>query len=433
MLLPVARCRFNVTLGGMGDAVLAGVLLATLGGLYLRPFGARDWQVAATGGMGAWLLSPLGLRDGVATIADSWNILAFFLGLMLIAAAADASGLYARAAVILRGGRLGMVPAVLLIGTGITAILSNDATPLILTPAIFAAARMSRADPMPAALAATFTADGASLLLPVSNPVNLLFYDRLDMGFGRYAAEILPAAVVGMLVLGAIVIWRARSIRPSPMINTDVDPSPGWTAYGRFTLAAVCLLAPAYVVAALLSWPLGIVTVSAGAGLSVAGMALGASGVAHVRGHVSPGLFVFVIGMLLLVEALTSAGLFNGVSDALGWLAEQPGIVAIIGAAVVGALLSNLLNNWPAALLLSAAIALTPGQPHELTAGALIGCTIGANLTMLGSLSTVFWTTLGRPRGLGMSSGHYARVAALPTLAAVGAACVAAWVAIGVR
>jgi arsenical pump membrane protein len=135
---------------------------------------------------------------------------------------------------------------------------------------------------------------------------------------------------------------------------------------------------------------------------------------------------VFVAGLLLLVEVLTSAGLLDGVGDTLGWLADRPAVVAVVGAAAIGALLSNVLNNWPAALLLSAAIAATPGQPHELAAGALIGCTIGANFTIVGSLSTVFWMSLGRPRGLAVTPGAYAREAAAPTALALIAACLAA-------
>ena len=88
----------------MQDLSLAVVFAATILGLYLRPFGARDWQIAAIGAAAAWLVGPLGLRAGLDAVADSANIVAFFLGLMLIAAGADAAGLYARTAALLRAG-----------------------------------------------------------------------------------------------------------------------------------------------------------------------------------------------------------------------------------------------------------------------------------------------------------------------------------------
>jgi arsenical pump membrane protein len=81
------------------------------------------------------------------------------------------------------------------------------------------------------------------------------------------------------------------------------------------------------------------------------------------------------------------------------------------------------MNNWPAALILSAAIELAAPSSMPLIAGTLIGCTIGANLTMFGSLSTVLWLTLLRGRGESVSAAGYARAAVTPTLAGLLAAC----------
>jgi len=102
---------------------------------------------------------------------------------------------------------------------------------------------------------------------------------------------------------------------------------------------------------------------------------------------------------------------------------QTTSFIAILGAAAVAALLSNLMNNWPAALLLAATIGASPGEHEALVAGALIGSAIGANFTMVGSLSTVFWLNLVRQNGADFSAGSYAREAFLPTLAAVVAAC----------
>lgn len=72
-------------------AALAIVFLGTVAALYLRPFGARDWHVALAGAVAAWAIGPLGFADGLETIGDSANIVAFFLGLMLLAAGAESA------------------------------------------------------------------------------------------------------------------------------------------------------------------------------------------------------------------------------------------------------------------------------------------------------------------------------------------------------
>lgn len=419
-------------------ALVATIFLATLGALYFRAFSARDWQIAAIGGLASWAASPLSFHAGVHVVYHSWNILAFFLGLMLIAAGAEASGLYERAAALLAGRRAGRpaVATVLVFGTIITAILSNDATPLVLTPAIFAAARPRRDNPIAAAFAATFVADGASLLLPISNPLNLLFYDRFDLRFHTYAATILPAALAGIAAL-ALITWLQSNGAPG---NRHPDsPSTGplpvaerpilraHTVVALTILAGLCL---SYVTAAIFRFPLGLVSLAGGLAFLVAGLGMKTIDPQRYRRHLSPGLLVFVAGLLLLVDSVSAAGLLDWLATVFGHLADQPALVAILGAAAVAAVMSNLMNNWPAALLLAATIAVTPGQPPELIAGALIGCTIGANFTMVGSLSTVFWLSLARKEGASYTLGMYARRAFLPSLAGVAAACAVAAVTV---
>lgn len=410
----------------MQDLSLAVVFAATILGLYLRPFGARDWQIAAIGAAAAWLVGPLGLRAGLDAVADSANIVAFFLGLMLIAAGADAAGLYARAAALLRvrHSTQAKVVTVLLSGTLITAVLSNDATPLVLTPAIFAAGAAGSPGTRRTALAATFTADGASLLLPVSNPVNLLFFERFEMGFDTYLSTITPAAAAGIAVMSAVVWWQSRRLTP--------DAAPGTVPVSiaapdsRPAVVVVGALAVAYVVAGLAGTPLGAVTLAGGAAMLVAARLGGSVDPGRVRRHIAPGVLLFVAALLLLVESVSAAGLLDPLADALTGLDERPALVTIVGAASIAAVLSNLMNNWPAALLIAATIGTSAGPHEELVAGALIGSAIGANFTMLGSLSTVFWLNLARQSGASFGAGEYARAAFLPTAGGILAACLVA-------
>ncbi len=416
----------------MQEALIGGIFAATIVALYLRPRVVRDLQVALAGASAAWLAGPLSFADGIILLRHSWNIVAFFLGLMLLAAGAEAAGLYERIASVLRHQPAGRrrVLAVLVLGTAVTAILSNDATPLVLTPASFAAGGLGTPATMRAALAVTFAADGASLLLPISNPVNLLFYERFSLGFGSYALHVLPAAAAGIAVL-AVLTWMAPG---SSDAGSDPDPDepvavPAMlvpAAFTTFATGAVAVLALAYVAAAVAGVPLGLITLGGGATLLVGAVAFGGFDQRRYRQHISPGLLVFVESLLLLVEAVSRAGLLSPLVQAFGQLNSAPVLVTIAGAALIATLLSNLVNNWPAALLLAATVAVTPAPHGALVVGSLIGCTIGANLTMVGSLSTVFWLSLLRQRGAAISPAAYFRASALPTLAAVVAACLVA-------
>jgi arsenical pump membrane protein len=410
------------------DTAVAIVFGVSLLALYVRPSFVRDWHVAAAGGLVAVALGPLSLAEAGEHIAGDWNILAFFLGLMLTGAAAEAAGLYGRLAVLIaaRRGSAAVIATVIGAGAAVTAVLSNDATPLVLVPAIFLAAARSGMRPAGPAFAATLVADGASALLPFSNPVNLLFYERFDIGFAGYLQEITPAAIAGLAALAAVLVvrgvrtpWPAAAGSPAGPLPPPADTAR-W--FQRLSPAAVGLLAAAYVAAGMAGAPLGIVALGGGTVLCLLATAAGAP-VQATRRHVSFGVLIFVAGLLVLVESATTAGTLRPVAEPLRWLSGQPAIVALAGAAIIATVLSNLMNNWPAALLLSAVASTIPGVDPALIAGCLLGCALGANLTVVGSLSTVFWMSLCRSRGLVVSPGQYARAAWLPTMASLVAAC----------
>lgn len=404
--------------------MLAVILAATVGGLYVRPFGAKDWQVASAGAAVAWVVGPLGIQGGIDAIAHSTNLVAFFFGLMLISAGAEAAGLYQGTTRL-----IDMVPpsrprliAVAGASVGITAVLSNDATPLVLTPAVLTERTRRNGFSRYAALTVTFMADGASLLLPFTNPVNLLFFDRFDLSFGQYLADITPAAAAGAFVMAVILCARLPEELPEPSLG---GPRTGG-GQTLWAVGVVALLAGAYAWAGYAELPLGTVTVAGG--LAMCGIArMGGTGrPLKIRSHVSFGVLTFVAALLVLVKSVSDANTFSGLGEVLGHLESQPALATILSAAVVAMVLSNLMNNWPAALVMVAVIAGVPGNHHTFVAGALIGSTIGANLTILGSLSTVFWLNLSANARATFSAAEYARRALVPTLAGLGAACLIA-------
>jgi arsenical pump membrane protein len=431
ILPPLAQSTVRLNNLAVQEAAVGLVFAATLISLYYRPFGARDWQVATAGAALAFAVSPLSASAAREVLRESGTIVAFFLGLMLLSAAAEAAGLYRQAAGVLgrRRSQRTLLAAVLAFGAVITAILSNDATPLVLTPAVFLALRGQGPAAPPAAFGVAFVANGASLLLPFSNPVNLLFYERFDLGPGDWLREVLPAALAGLAALSAVLLWRARHETPAapkhPLEPLRAPTAPRafrWSAWAVFGL-----LVAAYGAAALADIALGLVALSAGAVLLCASLTTGASTLREYRRHVSVGMLVFIAALLVLVESVAEAGLLGWLADTLGWLDDRPALVSVLGAALLAATLSNVMNNWPAAVLLATAIGATNDGHTAVLVGSLVGLTIGANFTMVGSLSNVFWLTLARQHGAGISAATFARRAFAPTaLALLAASAVAA-------
>ncbi len=83
------------------------------------------------------------------------------------------------------------------VGVLVTTFLSNDATAVVLTPAVFAAARKAKVEPLPFLFICAFTTNAASFVLPISNPVNIVLYGGYTPALGQWLARFaLPFAAV---------------------------------------------------------------------------------------------------------------------------------------------------------------------------------------------------------------------------------------------
>jgi arsenical pump membrane protein len=190
---------------------------------------------------------------------------------------------------------------------------------------------------------------------------------------------------------------------------------------------------PAAPVAAALGWPLGRVAISGATLLVVLDAAVAGWEPGRVVREVPWGLLGLVAGLLLLVGGADQAGLFAplvGVIDA----AAARGSAGLPGLVVGMALLANVINNVPSALVAGTAVGgLPPGVGRsDLAAAVLVGVNLGPNLTTIGSLATMLWLVLLRRRGLEVSALAYVRVGGLVTVPALALAAAALGVTGGV-
>ena len=174
-------------------------LLATAG-VIVRPWG---WPEAIWAVAGAALLVLFGLLPfsaAVTAIGRGTDVYLFLIGMMLLAEVARQEGLFdwlaAHAVGWARGDGRRLFAIVYAVGTIVTIFLSNDATAVVLTPAVAAAARAAKAEPLPYLFVCAFIANAASFVLPISNPANLVIYGQAMPPLGTWLATFaLPSAL----------------------------------------------------------------------------------------------------------------------------------------------------------------------------------------------------------------------------------------------
>lgn len=381
--------------------VLALVLLAiTLAAAIARPLGSSEALVAVP----AAVLCILGPLDAAAARAELEAIgptLGFLAAVLVLGRLCAAEGLFRWAGAVMSraaGGEPGrLLGWVLVIGTAITTVLSLDATVVLFTPVVVAAALRAGVSARPHLHVTAHLANSASLLLPVSNLTNLLAYEATGLSFARFAAlMILPLAVVLLVEYVGARLCFAEELaershpRPSSRALPD-EPTPWWAlAVLAGTLAGLVLSSP-------LEIEPGWVAGAGAAALAVRRFGRGGLRVPDLVRWSEPGFLLFVAGLAVVVRTATEEGL----GDALDGLLDRPATFGgLLVIAVVGAVAANLLNNLPATLLLLPIVVATSGAAGAGPVLALLlGVNIGPNLTYVGSLASMLWLRIARQEG----------------------------------
>ncbi len=416
----------------MVSALAAGSVFAVaLMLLLVRPRRVPDWVAALGGGSAMVALGILPAESAVSALGAAWNIFLFFFGLGLAAAVADRSGLFSAvanlAARIAGGNQQRLLIAVGAIGALITAVLSNDATALLLTPVAFTIATRLGLDPRPYAFVCAFVANAASFVLPVSNPTNLVVLAQAPLPFGTFLHYLLLPSVMSIAITILSVSWYFRGELAAPFELPAPRVGFGMDRRVSSALAGVAGLGAFYVIGAAFEWPLGVVAVLGAIALFALDGLVGAWEPREVAREVPWALFPLFAGLLLLVNGAEHAGIFSRLVDAI---AASARLTVAAPAIIFGtAVLANTINNLPAALVAGSALAGLPPEVlrGDLVAGVLVGVNLGPNLTTAGSLATMLWLLLLRRRGVEISARSYVQVGVVVTLPALAAASVGLW------
>ena len=412
----------------MPDALALTIALLVLAGTLAAAVSETRWASEATiAAAGAALLVALGaLSPSQAwnAVADLAPTAAFLAALLVLADACRRAGLFDALGTWLAVGSQGspsrLLALVFAVAAVVTAVLSLDATVLLLTPVVLATALRLRTSPRPHVYASAHLANSASLLLPVSNLTNLLAFHASGLSFTRFAA-LMAAPWAGAIAVEWAVL--RRTFRAELRRRAERRPRRAPPPLPRFTVAVLALTLAGFCLSSLAGIePLWVAV----AGALVLAVRVRATPADVVRAA-SPEFVAFVLGLGVIVAAAAE----NGLGDAVeALLPSGHALPELLLTAVVAAILANLVNNLPATLVLVPVAAAAGGEGAVLAV--LVGVNVGPNLTYTGSLATLLWRRVLRAEDEGTSLREFVRLGLLTVPAGVVVAVVLLWLALQV-
>ena len=366
---------------------------------------------------GAALLAGAGLiplRQAGQAVAEGLDVYLFLTGMMILAEMAREERVFDWAAGIAAGHARGSARRLFLlvycVGIVVTALLSNDATAVVLTPAVLAVTRRVKAAAKPYLLACAMIANAASFVFPISNPANLVVFGRGIPPLLQWLRIFLfpSMAAVGLTYLCLRALSRKELRRP---IEEELEPVH-LSREGKLAMAGLWLAAAALIGASAFGLSLGLPTCCAAVFvLIVVTMRNHRIAVRVIKG-VSWSVLPLVAGLFVIVEALENVGLKEAGLAGLARLAHLPEWLAKSVSAFGVALLSNAMNNLPVGLISGAAIGHAP-EPGLMAHALLLGVDLGPNLSVTGSLATILWLIALRREGVEITAREFFKAGAI--------------------
>ncbi|HEY5367477.1 MAG TPA: arsenic transporter [Hanamia sp.] len=414
----------------MSHTIIWIISLLAIVGVIIRPFKMPEAVWAVSGAILLIAFRLISPSDGLSGVLKGLDVYLFLTGMMLLAESAREEKLFdwlaAKATKLSKGSANRLFLLIYMVGTGVTIFLSNDATAVVLTPAVAAAMKAAKVEkPLPYLLICAFIANAASFVLPISNPANLVIYGRHIPPLMQWLPQYIAPSVVAIVVTFFMLRFTQRKQLRQKIQTTILLPeltTGGKTAlYGIGATSAILLIASA------LNMQLGLPTAIAG---------IFTSAIVTIRAKKNPMIILkgvawsvlpLVAGLFVIVEALNKTGLTHTLTNILNNSAAHSAAGTVWGSGFSIAIASNLMNNLPAGLIAGNVLQVAH-VPEMVKNAVLIGVDLGPNLSVTGSLATILWLMALRREGHTVTAWYFLKLGAAIMTTALVFAIASLWI-----
>ncbi|HWE75472.1 MAG TPA: anion transporter [Stellaceae bacterium] len=362
---------------------------------------------------GAALLgAALMVASGTLSLDEAYKAIDFgtitlLLGMMLIVAHLRLSGFFTlvTAAIARRArGPLFLLGAIIVVTGLLSAFLVNDAVCLMLTPLVVETAKRLGRRPLPYLLALAMASNIGSVATITGNPQNMMIGSFSHLPYVAFAAALVPVAVIGLVVLFAAI----AAFHPHDFFRAN-DPG---------SAALRPRIHPALLASALAATALAIAGFFAGISPAKVAIVLGALLLLtpikpqRVYREVDWSLLLLFVGLFIVLAGAEKALLTPEMREAV----SHVGLGRVPVLTVIAAVLSNLVSNVPAVLVLAPFLH-TVADPDRAWLTLAMASTLAGNFTILGSVANLIVVEQARRQNVTVGFWDYFRIGVPLTLA----------------
>ena len=357
------------------------------------------------------LLRLITFRLAGQAFVKALDVCLFLIGMMLLSELAREHGVFDWLSSIAirnsRGSCVRLFALVYLIGTVVTILMSNDATAVVLTPAILAAVRRARVQPLPYLFVCAFIANAASFVLPISNPANLVVFQG---GMPPLARWMTAFGVPSVLSIITTFLVLRRLFRNE--LQADLDSAIEeirLNGNGKMVVAGVGLIVAVLLIASWYGKDLGLPTCLAALTITLLVCLKEKTNPLRLAREISWETLALVVGLFVMVDAVEMMGAMNYTKR---WLADVGHLGVATSQMLTGftvGIANNLVNNLPLGLIAGSTVQASH-TTGSIANAVLIGVDLGPNLSITGSLATILWLIALRREKLDVTFWDFFRV-----------------------
>ncbi|GGG98263.1 arsenic transporter [Pedobacter zeae] len=414
----------------MNNILIWIISFLAIAGVIIRPFKVTEAVYAVIGAILLILFQLITPSEAFSGVMKGLDVYLFLTGMMLLAETAREEKLFdwlaAHATLRARGSSGKLFLLIYLVGVVVTTFLSNDATAVVLTPAVAAAVKAAKVEkPLPYLLICAFIANAASFVLPISNPANLVIYGTHMPSLMHWLSLYLVPSLCAITVTYFMLRFSQQECFKQK-IRTEID-LPELSTGGKTALIGICGTAAVLLAASAWDIQLGLPTLITGVTTSAIVLARARKNPVNVIKGISWAVLPLVAGLFIVVEGLNKTGMTQQLSALLNAAIAQSETAAVWLSGSLIAVACNLMNNLPVGLIAGSVLQSTH-TPDMVKSAVLIGVDLGPNLSITGSLATILWLVALRREGQQVSAWAFLKLGSVIMTAALIVALLSLWI-----